>query len=66
MRLKSNFDSAGQFHGFSVWAGHWTTAADYKSVVLARRRALDDKQADPLQVRMIKTKNYLGPDRRKA
>jgi len=43
MRLKNNFDSSGKFHGFSVWAnGEWTTAADYKTVVLSYRRACEE------------------------
>jgi hypothetical protein len=47
MKLRSNFDSDGNFHGFSVWLSgscEWSCAADYKTVVLAYRRAQEERE----------------------
>jgi hypothetical protein len=69
MKLRSNFDSAGIFQGFSVLdcygGGEWSSASDYKSIVLAYRRALIDANASPVPARRSVVENgYVGIERR--
>lgn len=67
MKLRSNFDSAGTFLGFSVLDGSsdWSPAADYRTVVLSYRRALIDANASPApRRRSAVATDYTGPERR--
>lgn len=68
MKLRSNFDSAGIFQGFSVLdcygGGEWSSASDFKSIVLAYRRALIDANASPMTRRGVVESGYTGEERR--